>query len=457
MRARVAILALITAAAACKERGRRDAPAAGDGDARGPIDPISVRVSELLADLRSLDAAARGDAIDQIRGLTSRRALAEEEGIALLRALPELEAHDDTPPDPQTAIVAALADDLRMSYLPVIEDVAARLRPAARRRAIAAVGMVDDPTAARTFLRLLGRFPADPPALAFAHLRASPQQPRVLFPAMLDLADHPLLFEEVLATALAYCERGRLRREALSEHAAAILEHYRDAAELLGPKQRATGTAWMWTETYAAERDQAAIVLDLMGCMPEEVVLEDLRAALAFQDPRLLYAATRSLLTHGEPPPPKVLDRIAAAPETRGWLLELLDDAGRRDLFPARWLTQPALAEAALAAWLARPDQVGRPPDELELVEVVPIDAGPPDGVLDFYVFRFRYLPPHERAAAGWLAGVAGPYLRAAAPTTADHGGTFSAYERFDARTAADHVGAPAEILDDWRAFKRRR
>jgi len=442
-----AVLIALLATAACKDvtPPRRDA-----APGHGPIDPVSVRVSELLRDL-NYNARARSEAITQIRGLTGRRALDPEEGIALLRGLPGLPLDDGI--DTQTAIVAALAEDPRMSYLPVIEEVAARLGPEARTRAIALVGMIDDPTAGRTFLRLLERFPDRSPSLAFAHLRANPQQSTVLFPALLRLSPHPALFRDVLSTALAYCDQGKLAAPGLAREAPHLLEAYRDARELLVPKQRAGAAAWT-AESYAAAREDAALLLDLMGCLPAEAVTADLQAALTYQDPRLLYPAVRSLLTHGATPPPKVLERIAASDETRVWLYQLLDDAHRLELFPARWQTQEAFASSALVEWLARPDQLGRPPEAIELVATVPIDAGPPDGMLDFFVFRFRAPAGDERAARGWLAGVAGPFLRRDAPTVDDHGGTFSAYERAETKPPAEHVGSPADLLADWRAYR---
>lgn len=433
-------LVVVVALCACKGRAVPDA-----APREGPIDPVSVRVTELLGQLRGDDLAEREDAIGQIRGLTSRRALETEEGIALLRALSTLRGAE------QTAIVAALVEDPRMPYLPVIEAVAPALDATARTWAIALVGMIDDPAAARTFLRLLERHPGASPSLAFAHLQGHPQQPRVLFPALLDFLDRPVLFDDVLSTALAYCEAGRLPPELLAGHAPRILAIYREAREQLVPRQQVKGTAWRWAESYAETREDAALLLDLMGCMPAELVVADLEAALDYRDPRLLYFATRSLLTHGRAPRGPVLAALGADRETRVWLFDLVADAGRPELFPSRWRTQPALAESQLAGWIARADQRGRVPDEMELLDVVTIDAGPPDGELDFFVFRFRWLPPDELAADGWLAGVAGPYVRGDQPTTDDHGGTFSRYERADARTPAEHVGPRDEILRAWR------
>jgi hypothetical protein len=447
----LARLALLLAlAAGCRNR---HAPAPEPTSTRdgGPIDPISVRAAELVADLHDLDPRTRNDAVEQIRGLTGRHALTEEEGIAILRALPAVPAPIDDAVDTQTAVIASLADDPRMPYLPAIEDIAADLRPGARARALALVGMIDDPTAARTFLRLLARHPDPSPSLAFAHLQQHPQQVDVLFPALLDLTTHPTLFDDITTTALAYCDLGLLTPAALASHAAPLLATYREQRDELMPAQKPTGVAWMWRDTYVESRNVASVLLDLFGCLPADVVAADLTDALTYRDPHLLYVATRSLLGHDQVPPPAVIDRIAASDETRVWLYQLLTDAGRLELFPARELTQPALAASQLAEWLAERDHLGRVPDELEPLDVVTIDAGAPDGLLDFFVFRFRILPPAPGNERGWLAGVAGPYLRSAEPTIDDHGGTYSAMEPADGKTAAEHVGDPGDIVREWR------
>jgi hypothetical protein len=431
VRGRHLALAALILAVGCKSRSRRAEPAPERNG--GPIDPISVRVGELLAQLRDADPAERGDAIDQIRGLASRHALDTDEGIALLRALPTIAVATGDQLDPQTAVVAALAEDPRMPYLPVIEEIAGELGAQARTRAIALIGMIDDPTAARYFLRLLRAFPDESPSLAFAHLMQETPQADVLFPELIALAEHPALFDDVVYTALHYCGSGELAPAVLAEHSPALLASYRAAREMLLPRQRSQGVAWMFAESYAEARDDAGLLLDLMGCMPYELVETDLIDALDYQDPALLYYTVNSLLTHRVPLRGRVLEKIAASDETRIWLYETLRGAEQPGLFPERWRTQEAFARAALAAFVRR--ERGEIPDEIELVEVIP------DGDGDHYLLRFRFLPPHELAERGWMGGVAGPFLRADAPTTDDQLGTWTEFRELATITRERVVG----------------
>jgi len=128
----------------------------------------------------------------------------------------------------------------------------------------------------------------------------------------------------------------------------------------------------------------------------------------------------------------------------------LLELDGKQALLPPTWRTQEALARADLTNWLTFPTELGAAPAEMVLMKVVPVDAGRGE-VLEFYVFKFRTKPPHWAADKGWMAGVAGPYLRGA-PPSADGSHTFSSLEPADSMTPEEHVGNVAEIIADWRA-----
>ena len=210
----------------------------------------------------------------------------------------------------------------------------------------------------------------------------------------------------------------------------------------------------MWTDDYQKHRSRASLLLDLAGYLPPADVARDLTDALAFRDPRLVYFALTSLLENEAALPPAAVAAVAATPELRNHLYEKLKEADQEQMIPPRSRTQAAFAEAEMVRWLVYPTELGRVPDRIELKKVVSVDAGGANGALDYYLFRFRTLPPHWAAKNGWMAGVAGPFLRKDAPTTEAEGDTFSEFERWDSRTPAEHVGDVRELLEDWR--KRR-
>jgi hypothetical protein len=144
-------------------------------------------------------------------------------------------------------------------------------------------------------------------------------------------------------------------------------------------------------------------------------------------------------LAAGRDPPEADLVAFASDRRTRRVLYDVLDHQSKLPLFPRQFLTWEAMAEADLAAWLVHPNELGSPPDEMELVTKVRAPAAD----TRFFVFRFRMRPPHWAAKDGWLAGVAGPYDLSQDPRPYAPG-TFSRFESFDSRTPEQHV----EMID---------
>jgi hypothetical protein len=159
-------------------------------------------------------------------------------------------------------------------------------------------------------------------------------------------------------------------------------------------------------------------------------------------------APVNQALQEGRTPRQVDLDVFAADRTTRKVLYETLEAHDRLDLFPDAFRTQEALAEADLAAWLSHPNEMGAPPDEIELMDTA---AAPGRDGQVYYVFRFRMRAPHWAAGDGWMAGVAGPYDLQGSLTT--HGrGTFSRFEAYDSRPSEEHVLVTHRLVIERRA-----
>jgi hypothetical protein len=81
----------------------------------------------------------------------------------------------------------------------------------------------------------------------------------------------------------------------------------------------------------------------------------------------------------------------------------------------------------------------GQAPDEIDLAEKF-TRAGPDGESAEYYMFKFRTLPPHWAASEEWLVGIAGPYKTGKAVTTAS--ATFSRLEPLSKRTLSEHLDA---------------
>jgi hypothetical protein len=137
----------------------------------------------------------------------------------------------------------------------------------------------------------------------------------------------------------------------------------------------------------------------------------------------------------GREPSSGDLERFASDRNTRQVLHDLLSQAEKLHLFPRQFLTWEAMAEANLIGWLNHPNELGAPPDHLELMKKIQA----PTGTGHYFVFRYRVDPPHWAARDGWMAGVAGPYDLTGEPKPYAPG-TFSRFEKYETRTAEQHV-----------------
>jgi hypothetical protein len=105
---------------------------------------------------------------------------------------------------------------------------------------------------------------------------------------------------------------------------------------------------------------------------------------------------------------PEQIERVAASLEMRMTFMRRLKNPGMESLMPPEWTEPEALAASDLCNWAAHPNELGEPPEEVELMDAVPIESE--DGEEDFvYLFRFREYPKPWEPGEGWMAGIAGP------------------------------------------------
>jgi hypothetical protein len=81
-------------------------------------------------------------------------------------------------------------------------------------------------------------------------------------------------------------------------------------------------------------------------------------------------------------------------------------------MFPSEYFTHEKGAESFLVTWLEYPTELGRAPDEIEVLTKVMLD----EGDLQYYVFKFRTREPRWAAALDWMMGVVGPYTERSMP-----------------------------------------
>jgi hypothetical protein len=410
---------------------------------------VSAKIVELVGRLSDPEEKVADAAIKEIDRL-GRDGFSAEDGAFILRA-----ATRSYPPpkikvpmfETPGRLVRATLDKPRVEYIAVVKEIYPKLDATARTDALDLLTRMSERAGAVAFMGLVRTQPL--PELRTAVLQRDPRYPDVYFPELLDYAkgEHA---SDIYLLCLAFADAKLLQPAQLAPHAGPLLARAASLRDQLLPLQSQKSNGWMWSETYAGPREDASVVLDVLGYFPTPAVEVELVRALGYADPRLQFFAATSLLRLGKSVPPETLTAIAASAEMRNWLYDRLDKMGKAAAFPAKWKTQQALAESDMVRWLAYPTELGRPPDEIELMKVVSVDAGD-DGTLDCYLFRFRTHPPHWAAKDGWMAGISGPFRRKDAPTTSSMGDTFSKFEPWSSKTPEQHVAEIQKLMDEWR------
>lgn len=185
---------------------------------------------------------------------------------------------------------------------------------------------------------------------------------------------------------------------------------------------------------------ELALLVDLAGFLDAPVAV--IREVAGLPETRVAAFAVASLLRRGEPLDDACFDRIAADHASRSTFYSLLAPLGATSRIPAKWRTPDAFAAADMVGWLSHPGELGRPPDELEKMDVfeVPQERGP----VALYVWRFRV------ADGPWKAGVSGPYPSDSPEGPLAGNRTFSRFDDWDSATAEQHALAVVETLNTW-------
>jgi hypothetical protein len=413
----------------------------------------ALDLDQLLKELRSTSEKVRAAAAKKLKEIqTENLNLSTQAGLKVLRAAAQpIPFAKPDPAEVSADLIDLLVGHPRPEYVPYVVQLYDRFSEGGRAGALLLVTQIESRDAAEAYMKIFrthakaGKIvsPATEP------LRSKPRHPDVFFPELLTYATDPKLSFDIYQLCLDYCEAELLKPETLAPFTDQALESYRIQSRELFPLQKAEGVSWMWEEQYLGPRSEAAVLLDLFGYFRQDKVLEELERALRYRDPKLKYFAISSLLRLGKEVNAKPIEGAAAYAEVRNYLFDRLQKIGKEDLFPKKYRTQEAFAEANMVDWLAHPAELGRVPDEIELMKAYSMDLGGQEGVCDYYVFRFRMLPPHEAAKEGWLAGVAGPFRQKDEPTTNALGHTFSAFEKWESRSPEDHLKRIRELIEE--------
>ena len=204
----------------------------------------------------------------------------------------------------------------------------------------------------------------------------------------------------------------------LAPYALPFASFWRDVDEQLRPFQKDSGHSWRWVDDYQDPRNEAGLLLDILGYVPGKVVSVELRRALTLSDCRLVMFAALSLLRQGHVLSPDAIERIAACDETRIPFKQLLAGMDLSFLFPPAYDDPESIARSALVVWLTHPNEWECAPDEIELIGTVEDDV---------FVYQFRTHEGHWSSRVGLTVGISGRH-------------TFSDFRAADSAPVEEHA-----------------
>ena len=230
---------------------------------------------------------------------------------------------------------------------------------------------------------------------------------------------------EAIHRCLGLLQSGTLKPDDLAPHASILLGFWHSICAQLEPRQRDLQSfEWMLDEEYETPRALGEVLLDVLGYVPGEEVGRTLGEGAALIDPRLKTFAIVSQVRRGDPVDPGQMEQAAASLEMREILWRQLKKIGKESLMPERWTRPELLAASDLCHWASHGNELGVPPEEVELIGGVQVE-GTEDTV---YLFRFREYPKPWEPGEGWMAGIAGT-----------NDSPWSSFKKWDSMTPQEH------------------
>jgi hypothetical protein len=407
----------------------------------------SPAINLLLHNLQSSDSTIRLRAINKLKelepNLSDQLALVE----AAADSFPEAQNEWQTIP---AMLMEAGTKSKDYRLVPIIEKIFPKLDAAAKDHALNYLVAYEDRRAVELFVSLVLKYHDELPNIPSGVLKGNREMSEIAFPALLKLIDDEGHGYAVVLLLLENFQDSTLNPAAFKTYASAFVN--KSAAirkQLAEERKNFESVSKMWDDNeYLSFREHAGVYADLLRYFGGNEVIAELKEYLVLDDSKLKMFAVTSLLKLQQPVDKKYLEEGAADPESRNYLYNQLEKLNQEALYPRAWYSQAAFAEGDMVTWLLYPTELARKPDEIQLMQVVDVDSKSDDGIVQFYLYRFRSSDSSWRDE-GWMAGVSGYYKKAEQPSTDASGYTFSTFEKWDSKTPEEHVADIRKLIKD--------
>ncbi|GAE87316.1 hypothetical protein [Acetivibrio straminisolvens] len=386
-------------------------------------------IDELFEKLRSSSEEVREDAITKLENMQ----LGIEQGLKVLEL-----AKNKFPPatyewqDISARLIDICTDKPYVEYISKVESIYDELNPNAKISVLQFLATYKNEQAMIAYLKLLRKDYLNLKNLPFGNLLENPRFPQILFPGILKFTENNEIASQIYLLLLYYFNYDLVDEEVLSEYRSQIIQDILKMVDKVMNYTVKSSSFWD-DDKYLELRSNAGVYFDLAGYIRDPKVTMALKRLMSVKDMRLKMFAAISLLKHGfEPAKEDVID-IAGNGEVRNWFFNSLVKMGRSEIYPEEYRNQKCFAESNMVDWLVYPTELGRVPDEIELMNIFD------DEDMEYYLFRFRCCSSEYWQEKGWMAGVAGPFDKRNSPTTLAEGHTFSHFEKWESKRPEEH------------------
>lgn len=401
---------------------------------------------EIITNLSSINEEIRNEAIDKLNTVEFSREQKFDMIKKAAKKYPELKYSWES--IPQILVENAVKNGDK-EFIPKIVEAFGGIDALAKTEGLRYLDMLNTEESIKLYMDLLLKYKDSIDIIPITNIEKETTHSKIIFPKIFQGLSNKKLHFNIYLLTLTYLENNAINVDGNKEFIENVLKESRENYnQILKLQSLKKDKNWIWDiEEYNEIREDYGLLLDLFGYIKNEEIKQELYKALDLLDAKEKYFAISSLLNQNVTDiNKKYFEEVAADPEIRNSLYNKLKQINKLQYYPKKYLTQAYFAEADMIKWLSYPTELGRFPDEIELMRVIRTNIED-KGDVEFYLYKFKSRGSKELIDAGWLAGMAGYYVKKEKPTTDNYGFTFSNFEKWDGKTADEHVNSMVESV----------
>ena len=368
----------------------------------------------------------------------------------LIRASGEVHQDNESCADDCSVAILEFVSQYDLSELyDVIEEIFPNMSVWGRSFSFSILTQTPTEQTLKTFLRLLKNYSGKIPIYDFNVDSASVSKEAVntLFPDVIRYTEEPSYSYSIYHYMLQCLRDNLLGSSDFAFHQDALLKQTVHLKNIAEEYQDLFDDFNAWDDPiYMDVRHTFGLYLDILGYFPpDQEIIRILNECLQLKDTKMQYFAALSLLRMEQEVLPAVFEAIASNGELRCFLYDHLNFLNALELFPDNYLSQEQFAESNMIQWLTYPTELGRMPDEIELMKIIS-DIDETKGEIEYYIYRFKSSHPNWKEF-GWMAGVSGFYIKSDKPATEAYKYTFSHFTPWDSMTPEEHLESVIDTM----------